>query len=356
MSDISERIDVMVRRVHGQVKHIKTEEATKLALINPFIRDVLGYDTTDLTQVIPEYVADVGIKQGEKVDYAIMYEGEPSILIEAKKTGTPLDREEPSQLFRYFTALDSAVFGIYTDGVKYLFYTDVDKQNVMDTSPFLTLDLADVASESLDVIARFVNGEFVPSAIREGANELKYVRFLKAEISRIFKNPSPEVVRAFMTDAYDGSKTAKAVESFTGYVKTAANLVFEERMRERLNAAMHTADEPTEINDVEPDVSKVSDREIHAFSTVKALLYDVIDVSRLYLREMSGYTMVIVDDSVLKPVCKLKLRTSPYSVEMAGRADGKRIYRPISVDGVEGIYELETELETVAKEYGEEGS
>ncbi len=48
----------------------QTEEATKNALVMPFIR-VLGFDVFDPTRVIPEYVAEVGLKKGVKIDYAV---------------------------------------------------------------------------------------------------------------------------------------------------------------------------------------------------------------------------------------------------------------------------------------------
>jgi predicted type IV restriction endonuclease len=47
---------------------IQTEEATKNAFIMPFI-SALGYDVFDPHEVVPEFIADLGIKKGEKVDY-----------------------------------------------------------------------------------------------------------------------------------------------------------------------------------------------------------------------------------------------------------------------------------------------
>ena len=49
--------------------------ATKNALVMPFIA-ALGYDVFDPTEVVPEFVADVGTKKGEKVDYAIKRGGD----------------------------------------------------------------------------------------------------------------------------------------------------------------------------------------------------------------------------------------------------------------------------------------
>ena len=44
---------------------LNTEEATKNALIMPFINS-LGYDVFNPTEVIPEFTADVGIKKRRK--------------------------------------------------------------------------------------------------------------------------------------------------------------------------------------------------------------------------------------------------------------------------------------------------
>ena len=77
----------------------QTEEATKNALVLPFLR-ALGFDVFDLSQVIPEYTADVGIKKGEKVDYAVQFNGKLQYLIEAKSVNTLLSNSQYSQLFR----------------------------------------------------------------------------------------------------------------------------------------------------------------------------------------------------------------------------------------------------------------
>lgn len=64
----NEKLRALAKRIPGLVPHLKTEEATKTALVLPFIA-AMGYDVFDPTEVVPEFVADVGIKKGEKVDY-----------------------------------------------------------------------------------------------------------------------------------------------------------------------------------------------------------------------------------------------------------------------------------------------
>jgi hypothetical protein len=47
-----------------------------------FLHKVLGYDVFDLSEVIPEFTANLGTKNGEKVDYALFKDGEVQMLIE----------------------------------------------------------------------------------------------------------------------------------------------------------------------------------------------------------------------------------------------------------------------------------
>ena len=42
----------------------------------PFLQS-LGYDVFNPLEVVPEFVADIGIKKGEQIDYAIFKDGHP---------------------------------------------------------------------------------------------------------------------------------------------------------------------------------------------------------------------------------------------------------------------------------------
>ena len=349
--DISNTIHDVAERILKQVPFVQSEEATKLAMVNPFLREVLGYDTTDLTQVQPEFTADVGIKQGEKVDYALIHDGDPVILIEAKLTGTPLDKSEPSQLFRYFATLDSARFGIFTDGVKYLFFTDIDKPNVMDTRPFLTLDLADIKQESVEEVGRFVRTQFDPSEIRENADALKYVQGLRERIAQEFRDPSDDFVRLLMSSVYDGLKTQSAVDAFRIHTQKALKSFVEVNLRERLAAAFGKEAGETEIPEVDKSETGLANEEVKAFFIIKALLHDVIDVDRLHLVERKDHCAVLVDGSTRKLVCKLSLRDRPHHIELIGFDDGGNRFRSRPrLQSIDDIYVHEPVLESKVRQ------
>ena len=136
--DFKDQLKHLGDRVTKLKDQILTEEATKNAFIMPFI-NLIGYDIFDPIEVVPEYVADIGIKKGEKVDYAIIKAGKPIILIECKHWSADLNPHN-SQLFRYFHTTE-AKFGILTNGICFKFYTDLVVPNKMDEKPFFEFNI-----------------------------------------------------------------------------------------------------------------------------------------------------------------------------------------------------------------------
>src|ERR1700712_4084479 len=118
--EFDERLSALALKIKNERTSIKTEEATKNAFVMPFISLVLGYDVFNPLEVVPEFIADVGMKKGEKVDYAIMRDGEVQILIECKTNPGLLRIEHASQLCRYF-AVTRARIAVLTNGEVYQF-------------------------------------------------------------------------------------------------------------------------------------------------------------------------------------------------------------------------------------------
>ena len=136
-ADFSDRIRDLAERVLQQRSNIVTEEATKHAFTLPFIQE-LGYNVFDPSEVTPELVADVGLKKGEKVDYAVLKDGKPIMIFECKAHDCNLKDAQYSQLFRYFHVTDTR-FAVLTNGVQYWFFTDLDATNKMDQQHFLKI-------------------------------------------------------------------------------------------------------------------------------------------------------------------------------------------------------------------------
>jgi len=218
--DFIDEIRNFAKNVPSLSTKILTEEGTKNALIMPFIR-ILGYDPFNPNEVNPEYIADVGVKQGEKIDYAIMKDNKPVILIECKTVNTDLKKEHASQLFRYFTVTNTpARVGILTNGVIYQFYTDLDEPNKMDKKPFLEINLLEIKEPLIAELKKFTKQNLNLDNLETHATQLKYTREIIQRLNEEFANPSEEFVKFFAQQVYTRKYTQQAKENFKKLRKT----------------------------------------------------------------------------------------------------------------------------------------
>lgn len=192
--DLIDKIKDIASRIPKQIEYIKTEEATKNALVMPFIA-ALGYDVFDPTEVVPEFTADVGIKQGEKVDYAIKKDNEVIILIECKSCDSDLSKEKQksqhiAQLYRYFSVTTNTRFSILTNGITYEFYSDIDKSNVMDEKPFFIFNILNFQEHQILELKKFTKSAFSLEDILTTASTLKYTSEIKKVLENELTSPS----------------------------------------------------------------------------------------------------------------------------------------------------------------------
>ncbi len=147
----------------------------------------------------------MGIKRGEKVDYAILQDGKPVMIIEAKSINRNLEKHD-SQLFRYFSTTE-AKFAILTNGIRYRFYTDLDNQNKMDAIPFLDFDLLHLRDTQIEDLQKFHKDNFNVAEIAESASDMKYKDSFKQLLGAQWECPSDDFVRFVLKDVYHGTKT-----------------------------------------------------------------------------------------------------------------------------------------------------
>ena len=81
--DFSEKIAELSKKVKNLGDGLKSEEATKNALVMPFIA-ALGYDVFNPSEVVPEFSAPIGEYKDARVDYAILSGGNRSFFWNAR--------------------------------------------------------------------------------------------------------------------------------------------------------------------------------------------------------------------------------------------------------------------------------
>ncbi|MBS1914592.1 MAG: type I restriction enzyme HsdR N-terminal domain-containing protein [Bacteroidetes bacterium] len=347
--DLIDQLQVLASRIQKMKDDVQTEEATKNAFVLPFI-NALGYDIFNPREVVPEFTADVGIKKGEKVDYAIKFNDRPVILFECKKFGTRLDQVVASQLYRYFSVTEARI-GIVTDGVVYHFYSDIDQPNKMDEKPFMEFNILEINETLVPELKKLTKSAFDLDASITGASELKYTKEIRRVIGAEFSSPSDEFLRLVIPNIYSGKLTSRVLEQFRDLVKRALHQYMADRINERLKSAL--ASEAAKAGDEavpeeaaadgapggqseRPANGPVTTPEEHeGYLIVKAILRDTVDLSRVTPRDGASYFSVLLDDNNRKPICRLHFNRSQ---KFLGLFDEAKNEERVLIDDLNDIY------------------
>lgn len=339
--ELAERINVVAERLLTLKESIFTEEATKNGLVMPVL-SALGYDVFEPLEVVPEFTADVGIKKGEKVDYAILRRREPVILIECKILGSDLDAHG-SQLFRYF-GTTTAKIGVLTDGAVWRFFTDLDAPNRMDHDPFMVLDLHEVKAPVVQELSKLAKSAWDLDGLLDTAQDLKNYRGIRTALASELANPSADFARHFADKVHAGRITQNVIDRIKPLITRAAKEHVNAQVETRLRAALEQSRVPEQLHSAIPEADdeiETTMEELEGFFIVKTLLCDQVDPARIVGRDVRSYFGVLLDDNNRKPICRLWFNGRQKYV---GVFDSSKQERRISVDGPGDMYGLADEL------------
>lgn len=320
--DFIDQLKQFSKRVESLTGSIQTEEATKTAIIMPFF-SMLGYDVFNPQEFVPEFTADVGIKKGEKVDYAIIKDGTPVILIECKSITENLERHD-SQLFRYF-GTTPAKFAILTNGIFYRFYTDLEDANKMDKDPFLIINILDIRDNQVPELKKFCKSVFDIDSIFSTASELKYAHEFKNVFTAQLETPSDDFLRFFLQNCYSGPKTQNVMEKFRPILKKSLNDLISEMMNDKIKTALGGSGGSVSVSDAKPLEDSTPDtannkeaekripniitteEELEAYFIIKNLLSDITDIHNITYKDTESYFSILYKGNTRKWICRLKL-------------------------------------------------
>ncbi|MCG2611806.1 type I restriction enzyme HsdR N-terminal domain-containing protein [Flavobacterium sp. SM15] len=339
--ELQTQLKSLADKIYQLKDKIETEESTKHAFVLPFINS-LGYDTFNPLEVVPEYVADIGIKKGEKVDYAIVQNGEPIMIIECKNWKENLTIHG-SQLFRYFH-VSKTRFALLTNGIQYQFFTDLDEKNKMDEKPFFEFDITNLKDSAINEVAKFHKSNFDINKILDNASSLKFIKEIRKQIDAEIEKPSPEFVRLFANKVYNGRLTEKVMDEFSELVQKAFGQLVGEKINERLHLALNKEviiQEKDQIEESEISRVTTTDEELEAYRIVVAILRRKIPTHRIVHRDTQSYFGVLLDDNNRKPLCRLHLNGGKKYIGLFN--ENKNENRQL-IETIDDIYNFENEL------------
>lgn len=348
--DFKDTIIQLSDKVKIQKDGINTEEATKTAFIMPMI-SALGYDVFNPFEVVPEMDCDL-TKRGDKIDYAILKDGKPIILIECKHCKQNLDLYS-TQLAKYYAA-SNARFGVLTNGVEYRFYADLQKTNIMDEKPFLVVDMQEPSDADIEQLKKFHKSYFNESEILSTAQELQITIQVKNLLEQNFKQPGDEFTRYFVRSLNDGKSNPKLIEQYRPIIKKSIASVIGDMISDRLTTAMQVEENKEENKSQSqglPDGAVAIDErrgvvttqeEIDAYNIVKDVLKQYVDESRIQYIDFKNYFAVNLNGIFWWWICRLSLK--PYSKRIGIPINGYGSCEWIKLDTIEDIRKHQDKL------------
>lgn len=361
--DFIDQLRLLSSRISNTINLIQTEEATKNAMVMPFIQ-ILGYNPFDPLEVTPELISDVGTKKGEKVDYAIMKEGRPIIIFECKKAGGDLNIKHAGQLFRYFHVTE-ARFGVLTNGLIYRFFTDLEQPNKMDEKPFFEFNILDFKDKDVEELKKFAKTAFDIETILNTANDLKYVRAVQQKINEFMTAPTDDFVKLVTADLIGSKRFTPALkEQFSTITIRAFEQLLGDKINERLKGAMSqsgsapvvivtskesptTADEP--INEKTDPQVITTPEELEGFYAIRAMLREVIQPKRVTMRDAQSYCAILLDNNNRKPICRLRFNNvNKLRISVFNENKEEEIF---PLESVDQLFEFAEKLKIIALSY-----
>ena len=340
--EFDEKLNQFVSRIKKIKNSINTEEATKTSLILPFF-SLLGYDVFNPNEFTPEYIADVGIKKGEKVDYAITLNNQVTILIEAKSINENLSKHD-SQLFRYFSTT-SARIGILTNGIIYKFYTDLEEINKMDSTPFLEINLLDMKESDVSELKKFCKDSFDIISIINNASNLKYASSIEKILLEEFSNPSDEFVKLILNKGvYEGIKTQNVIDKYKPILKKSINHYINSLINQRLQKAINNSSNESGDDlsqELHEESIKTTTEELESYYIVKSILSEYTNPTNLYYKDTFSYFGILYENKVTKWICRVYLKENVRFIIIPNENKEEIRYE---IDSVTDIYKFKDKL------------
>jgi len=319
---------------------IKTEEATKMAFIIPFLK-ILGYDVYNPNIVIPEYTADIGNKKGEKVDYAILKDSKPFILIEAKNHTENLDNHN-NQLIRYFNACTDVKFAILTNGIEYRFFTDIEEKNLMDKTPFLLIDLEKPKQRDFKDLKNFVYSNLNPDEILKIAMNKKYSYNIQEIFKNEIENPSEEFTSFFAKKLSSNKRITNSVlQEFKIHIKRAFKDIINDLAFEKVLELKNNLQEVNnELDESYTDKNKeiiTTQEELQAFHYFKSILVDKACADEIFYKDTLQYFTIFYQKST-QWIARLYLGPREKSMVLCNKAE--RLY----IEKLEDLHKFKDDI------------
>lgn len=311
------------------------EAQTRMYLIEPLL-EILGYSRIDDRDMLTEFNAGWG-RKNDKADIGLIQKGKtPEIIIECKKYGKKLTDKEASQLNNYFLNTKGAKFGVLTNGIEWLFYTNYEstKNPILFSTPFMVLNFDNITDELIENFSKYHKNADCLKEVYEEAQEFFFLSGFQNALSSELAEPSDLLIKAIF-NRMAGKQLSEQLK-----IKIRA-MVNSRTIQEALPFIMEEEAKNGSIVITTAEELKI----YHAVKTILLNKYKKIDPARISYRDQKNSFNIVIDDNNQKLVAKITSSRGKCSIEVPGNGN------KIEVRGLESVIGLKKYVEEAAAVY-----
>ena len=232
--------------VQDFVQDCTNEEQTKLTLVNRYL-ELLGFDVRNPKQVVVEYQTDIG-KSWERVDYAVLEEGKPAMLIEAKSATVRLTKRSPTpQLRRYAIDTPSARYVAITNGVEWEWYFK-NQAGGLAERPFLVVEALRPRKSDADWLSK-LSTRILHSDTFQAARAKYLTKQFIDWFEQAQHTPSDALLRLVVKEIDRPFRSSQLDDTRAQWI-SACDQARENWLQERLERAQRTEDQKSDETEV----------------------------------------------------------------------------------------------------------
>ena len=278
-----------------------SEADTETFCFEPFIK-LLGFEPNP-ADMQKQYPADIS-GGNRTADYAIKKDGVPIMIVECKRLEDNLD-DDFEQLKGYFSAVSGARFGVLTNGRLYRFYTDLDESNLMDSDPFLEIDLFDIKPVLVAELERFTKSRFDVDKALAAAHNLKYSKAVRQFLMELLESPTADFITYVASEVNITINTSDRRQQITEIVQQVLK-EFKEEVTDPLLPPLL----PGPVPPIGPDTGESwTGKEIRGAFTFEGETYQAKDWKDFYVK----FFEILSEDNTLQFRDVLELKPSFFS-------------------------------------------
>lgn len=150
-------------------------------------------------------------------------------------------------------------------------------------------------------------------------------------------------------------KTKQTVDRFQPIIKKGLNQYIQEKVNDKLNAALKTSTTPDEViiedNDEEIIIKDggeivTTPEELESYTIVKIVLKDLISLDRLFYRDNKSYFNILLDDNIRKWILRVRIGSTTSKIELNN--EEKTVFE---IDSPIDIYNYSDDIINVTKKF-----